>query len=238
MQRFMRETQKPETAIQGVIFDVDGTLIDSNDLHVAAWRDAFTRHGKNIGYGELHAQMGKGGDQLLPLFLSPAELEKFGQELERVRGEIFVADYLPRAQPFPKVRELLERLTADARRIALASSAKETELKAHKKNLKVDDLLHAVTSADDAEHSKPSPDIFIAALEQLGGIAAANVVVVGDSPYDAQAASRAGMRTIGLLSGGFTAERLKEEGVIAVYGDIADLLERYDESPFGGANPR
>lgn len=229
----MRDTPKPETTLQGVIFDVDGTLIDSNDLHIAAWREAFARFGKTVGYDDVHAQIGKGGDQLMPVFLSPAELKEFGEALDRVRGEIFIADYLPRAAPFPKVRELLQRLKADGRIIALASSAKEAELTAHKKNLEVDDLLDAVTSADDAEHSKPCPDIFVAALEQLDGLAAGNVVVVGDSPYDAQAAAKAGMRTIGLLSGGFTAERLKKEGVIAVYRDIADLLERYERSPFG-----
>ena len=234
----MRQTPESETTIEGVIFDVDGTLIDSNDLHIAAWREAFARYGKTVGYDEMHAQIGKGGDQLMPVFLSCAELKEFGEELERVRGELFIADYLPRAVPFPKVRELLERLKGDGRRIALASSAKEPELKAHKKNLKVDDLLEAVTSADDAEHSKPCPDIFMAALEQLGALAPANVVVVGDSPYDAQAAARAGMRTIGLLSGGFAAERLKKEGVIAVYSDIADLLQRYDESPFAAKYAR
>jgi len=235
MRCIMRHTTDAAPAIEAVIFDVDGTLIDSNDLHIDAWRDAFARYGKPIGYDELHAQIGKGGDQLMPVFLSTAELEKFGEALDRVRGEIFVADYLPRAKPFPKVRELMERLKADGRRMALATSAKVTELDAHKKNLKVDDLLEAVTSADDAEHSKPSPDIFLAALEQIGHVAPENAVVIGDSPYDARAAARAGMRTIGLLSGGFESKTLEKEGVIAIYRDIADLLERYDESPFAAS---
>ena len=222
-------------AIRGVIFDVDGTLVDSNNLHIEAWREAFARYGKALGYDEVHAQIGKGGDQLMPVFLSREELETFGEALERMRIDLFVAKYLPRAKPFAKVRELFQRLKDDGLRIALASSAKKEELAQHKKNLGIDDLLEGATSADDAEHSKPSPDIFVAALHRLEGIAPEESVVVGDSPYDAVAAARAGMRTIGVLSGGFSAERLRKEGVIAVYRDVADLLQRYDQSPFAQA---
>ena len=222
----------PHAAIRGVIFDVDGTLVDSNDLHIEAWREAFARYGKKVDYEDVHAQIGKGGDQLMPVFLSREELDDFGEELERLRVDLFVSNYLPRAKPFPGVRELMQRLTADGLRIALASSAKSEELAQHKKNLGIDDLLDGHTSADDAEHSKPSPDIFVAALERLDEVAACETVVVGDSPYDAQAAARAGMRTIGVLSGGFSAERLRREGVVAIYKDIADIVQRYDESPF------
>jgi HAD superfamily hydrolase (TIGR01509 family) len=229
----MRDNSEAAPAIKAAIFDVDGTLIDSNDLHVEAWREAFARYGKHPGYEEVHAQIGKGGDQLMPVFLSADELDEFGEELDRFRGELFISKYLPRTKPFPNVRELFERLRADGVEIALASSAKEAEITQHKKNLGVDELLGGATSADDAEHSKPCPDIFTAALGQLGdSIAPANAIVIGDSPFDAQAAAKAGMRTIGLLSGGFPAERLKSEGVIAIYRDIADLLEHYDSSPF------
>lgn len=221
---------------RAAIFDVDGTLVDSNDLHIEAWREAFRRYGKDLGYDEVHAQMGKGGDQLMPVFLSKPELEKFGEELERTRGELFVRNYLPRSKPFPGVRELFQRLKADGIRIALASSAKEEELAHHKKSLGVEDLLEGVTSADDAEHSKPCPDIFVAALERLKGISREEALVIGDTPYDAEAAAKAGMRTVGVLSGGFSAGRLRREGVIAVYGDVADLLQRYDQSPFARAN--
>ncbi len=230
------DTQPAGKNAKAAIFDVDGTLIDSNDLHIEAWRDAFRRYGKDPGYDELHAQMGKGGDQLMPVFLSEDELEKFGEALERMRGDLFLRNYLPRAKPFPGVRELFERLNADGIRIALASSAKEEELAHHKKSLGVDDLLEGATSADDAEHSKPYPDIFVAALERLQGVSRADAIVIGDTPYDAEATAKAGMRTVGVLSGGFSGERLRRQGVIAVYNDVTDLLKRYDGSPFARAH--
>ncbi|HEV2802571.1 MAG TPA: HAD family hydrolase [Pyrinomonadaceae bacterium] len=219
--------------IKAVIFDVDGTLVDSNDLHVEAWQVAFKGCGKEVAFEELHEQMGKGGDQLMPVFCSREELDKFGEELERSRTQLFASDYLPRVRPFPKVRELFERIKADGLRIALASSAKEEELEQHKRNLRIEDLLEAATSADDAERSKPHPDIFQAALGGIKGVAPAEAVVIGDTPYDAMAAAKAGMRTIGLLSGGFTEEALRAAGVVEIYEDVADLLERYDESLLG-----
>jgi HAD superfamily hydrolase (TIGR01549 family) len=217
-------------SIEAVIFDIDGTLVDSNDLHVDAWRVAFRRYGKDLTRAEIHAQIGKGGDQLIPVFLTREELARFGEALERYRVELFIRDYLPRAEPFPRVRALFERIREDGMRIALASSAKKTELEHHLKKLGVEDLIEASTSADDAEHSKPCPDIFEAALERVQCRADA-ALVIGDSPYDIQAASKAGMRTIAFLSGGFSEEQLRAEGATAVYRDAADLLQRYDESP-------
>ena len=168
--------------MRAVIFDVDGTLVDSNDLHIEAWRRAFRRYGKELTYEEMHSQIGKGGDQLMPVFLSRAELDRFGEELEEYRGELFAREYLPRAEPFPKVRELFERIKGDGMRIALASSAKKEELERHKQKLGIGALVEAATSADDAEHSKPSPDIFEAALAGLGGITPGAAIVVGDTP--------------------------------------------------------
>ncbi len=221
--------------IKAVIFDVDGTLVDSNDLHVEAWREAFRCYGKEVALDDLHGQMGKGGDQLMPVFCTAEELDKFGEELERRRVELFKSDYLPRVRPFPRVRELFERIKADGLQLALASSAKEEELEQHKKSLRVEDLLEAAASADDAERSKPHPDIFQAALAGLGGVSPAEALVVGDTPYDVQAAAKAGMRTVGLLSGGFTEEALRGAGAVAVYRDVSDLLDRYEESPLAKA---
>ena len=219
--------------IKAVIFDVDGTLVDSNDLHIEAWRDCFRERGKEISYEALHEQMGKGGDQLMPVFCSPEELNQFGEELEQSRADLFAREYLSRVRPFPKVRELFERVKADGLAIALASSAKAEELEQHKRNLRIEDLLATATSADDAERSKPHPDIFEAALAGMEGIAPAEALVVGDTPYDVEAAAKAGMRTIGLLSGGFTAEALRAAGAVEIYEDVADLLSRYDESVLG-----
>ena len=217
--------------IKAVIFDVDGTLVDSNLQHVEAWREAFAHYGKELSADEVHGQIGKGGDQLIPVFLSRHEVERFGAELERLRLEIFTRDYLPNAEPFPKVRELFERLDGDGVRIALATSAKESEVEHHQKNLGIEDLVEVATSKDDAEHSKPSPDIFETALARLDGVEAAEAIVVGDTPYDAQAAAAAGLKTIGLLSGGFPEDVLREAGCIAIYQDIADLLANYEQSP-------
>lgn len=221
---------REKVVIKAVIFDVDGTLVDSNDLHVMAWQDAFRGCGKEVAYEELHEQMGKGGDQLMPVFCSQEELDKFGKELERSRTELFTSNYLPHVRPFPKVRELFERIKADGLSIALASSAKEEELEQHKKSLRIQDLLETATSADDAERSKPHPDIFQAALEGIGDVEPEEAVVVGDTPYDVIAAAQAGIRTIALLSGGFTEEDLRAAGAVEMYKDVADLLEHYDES--------
>jgi HAD superfamily hydrolase (TIGR01509 family) len=128
------------------------------------------------------------------------------------------------------VRELFERLRADGRRTALASSAKEDEVKVYKKIADISDLVEEQTSADDAERSKPHPDIFEAALERLGDVRPEEVCVVGDTPYDAQAAGKIGLRTLGLLCGGFPEEDLRAAGCLEIYKDPADLLARYEES--------
>ncbi|HYC46917.1 MAG TPA: HAD family hydrolase [Burkholderiales bacterium] len=215
--------------LKGVIFDVDGTLVDSNDLHIEAWREAFAHHGIGLKRDEVHAQIGKGGDQLIPVFLTQDEVEKFGQQLDKLRVEIFARDYLPQARPFPGVRALFERLRGDGLKIALATSAPAAELETHVKNLGVEHLVTGMTSADDADRSKPCPDIFEAALALLDDVPREQALVVGDTPYDALAAARAGMPTIALTSGGFDEETLRKAGAIAVYVDVPDLLERYDE---------
>jgi len=222
-------------AVQAVVFDIDGTLVDSVDLHAEAWRIAFKKFGKTIGFAEVRRQIGKGADQLLPVFFSPKELAEFGQELEEYRSELYKNEYLPRIKAFPKVRELFERIRQDGKRIALASSAKGDELNTYKKVTRIDDLIQAETSSDDAEKSKPHPDIFDAALAELGDVARNQVVVVGDTPYDAQAAAKANLRTMGLLCGGWSENDLRGAGCIAIYRDPAELLARYEQSPIGSS---
>ena len=219
--------------IRAVVFDVDGTLVDSVDLHARAWQKAFAHFGRQIPYEEVRHQIGKGGDQLLPEFFSQEELDRFGEELEKYRSELFKRDYLPRVTGFPQVRELFERVLADGKRIALASSAKKDELGVYKKIAGIEDLVEDETSADDAEKSKPHPDIFEAALEKLDGVRPQEVIVVGDTPYDAQAAGKAGLTTVGLLCGGFPEAELRAAGCVVIYRDPADLLARYEESPLG-----
>lgn len=217
--------------IEAVIFDIDGTLIDSVDLHARAWQEAFARFGKEIPYERVRYQIGKGGDQLMPVFLSEEELERFGEEIEKYRGDLFKREYLPRVKAFPEVRELFERVRRDGKRIALASSAKGDELEAYKKIADIEGLVEEETSKDDVDKSKPHPDIFEAALARLGDPPPERVIVVGDTPYDAEAAGKARLRTIGFLCGGFPEEDLRAAGCVRIYRDAADLLTRYDESP-------
>jgi HAD superfamily hydrolase (TIGR01549 family) len=216
--------------IKAVIFDIDGTLVDSVDLHAQAWKETFKQYGKDIPYEQVRHQIGKGGDQLMPVFFSQDELDEFGEEMEEYRGKIYKRDYLRRVRAFPQVRELFLKIKTDGKRLALASSAKEDELAAYKKLAQIEDLVEEETSADDAEKSKPHPDIFEAALEQLGGLAPEEVIVVGDTPYDAEAARKIRLRTIGVLCGGFPETELDAAGCIAIYEDPADLLARYNES--------
>jgi HAD superfamily hydrolase (TIGR01549 family) len=217
--------------ITAAIFDIDGTLVDSVDLHAAAWQMALERFGKNVSLEKVRRQIGKGGDQLMPVFLSPIELKRFGAELEQYRSELFKRKFLPRVKAFPAVRQLFERIRQDGKRVALASSAKGDELKTYKKIAGIDDLIETETSSDDAERSKPYPDIFHAALAELGDVAPDAVLVVGDTPYDAEAAGKANLRTLGLLCGGWSDNDLRKAGCVAIYRDPAELLELYDESP-------
>lgn len=217
--------------VKAVIFDIDGTLVDSVDLHARAWQEAFAHFGKHFSYERVRSQIGKGGDQLLPVFLSEREIEEFGDELTEYRGELFKREYMPRVVAFPRARELFERIRRDGKRIALASSAKKDELKEYKRIANIEDLVEDEASADDAEKSKPHPDIFEAALAQLGDVKPTEAIVVGDTPYDAEAAGKAGLRTIGLLSGGFPEEDLRAAGCVRIYRDVAELLANYDSSP-------
>ena len=212
--------------LKAVLFDIDGTLVDSNDLHIEAWREAFAHYGIALDRDAIHAQIGKGGDQLIPAFCSKQEVEKFGADLEKLRIEIFARDYLPQVRAFPKVRELFERLQRDGLQIALATSSKQTELDCYLKILDVDELVVS-TSADDADRSKPCPDIFEAALARLDKVFPEEAIVVGDTPYDAIAARHAGMKMIGVLSGGFDEETLRRAGAVEIYLDVADIVDRY-----------
>lgn len=216
--------------IKNVIFDVDGTLVDSNKLHAESWQKAFAKYDKQIGFDAILPEIGKGGDQLMPEFLSPAEMAKFGEELEEYRNELFQKEYLPRVKPFPKVRELFERIKKNGGRIVFASSATDEDVEEFKKITDTADLLEDATTSDDAESSKPAPDIFIAAMEKLGNPPKNEIIVVGDTPYDAIAAKKSGLQIIGVTCGGWSAEKLKEAGCAEVYQSPADLLERFDQS--------
>jgi HAD superfamily hydrolase (TIGR01509 family) len=216
---------------KAVIFDIDGTLIDSVDGHAHAWQRTLARYGCDVPFEKVRSQIGKGGDQLMPALLPEAIIREKGKEIERVRLDMFKHEYLPQVRPFPEVRALVKRLLADGKRVVLASSAKGDELETYKRIAGIDDLIEDATSSEDADRSKPHPDIFQAALAKLEGLDASDAVVIGDTPYDAEAAGKAGLRTIGVLCGGFAEQDLRRAGCSAIFRDPADLLRNLDTAP-------
>lgn len=217
--------------IRAALFDVDGTLVDTNDLHADAWQRTFRHFGHDFPIETIREQIGKGGDNLIPALLGDLPEDR-SEAIDEYRDTLFKQEYLARAVPFPGVRDLFERLVADGIKIVLASSAGAEEVAYHLGLIGCEDLVFATTSRDDAESSKPAPDIFAAALAKIAPLGAADAVVIGDTPWDVIAANQAGVRTIGVLSGGFQADSLREAGAIAIYDGARALLARYDESPF------
>lgn len=224
--------------ITSVIFDIDGTLVDSVDLHAKAWQEAFAHFGYRLDYDEVRRQIGKGSDKLIPHFLSPEEYEELGEQLDDYRNQLYKREYLPKVRAYPRVRELFELIRADGKRIALASSAKGDELATYKREANIADLVDEQTSSDDAEHSKPSPDIIEAALRCFGDTPAEEAIMIGDTPYDAQAAAKIGMQSIGFLCGGWSEGELRSAGCVETYRDAADLLEKYEQSLLGSSRKK
>ena len=217
---------------QAVIFDIDGTLINSVDLHASAWQEALLKFGHDVPFEEVRRQIGKGGDQLIPVFLSEAEQKDHGEDMEAWRGNLFKSKYLPMVRPFSAVPELLRRAREAELKIAVASSAKASELAVYLDIARIKQLIDVATSSSDAEHSKPAPDIFQAALKKLG-LSGPEAVAIGDTPYDAMAAAKANIPIIGMLCGGFTESELREAGCRAVYPGPGALLACFAASPLG-----
>ena len=219
-------TQSKPTILDAsaIIFDVDGTLVDSVDFHAEAWQRTFSAFGFDFDLIKVREQIGKGGDQLMPVFLDGDILERQGKKIEAYRQDLFEREYFHRVIGFPKVPELFKFLIGAGKTIALGSSAKTDDLKVYKKAAGIEGMTTVETTSDDAEKSKPHPDIFLAALDRLK-LSADIVVVVGDTPYDVEAAKKAGMRTTGLLCGGFSEESLRDAGAVDVYQDPEHLLD-------------
>lgn len=215
--------------LEGVIFDVDGTLVDSNDAHANAWVDAIKETGRPITFEIVRTLIGMGSDNLLPRVtdLEPNSAE--AQALSQRRGEIFKSQYLSELKPVPGVRELVKRLHEDGYRLAVASSAQREELDPLLDIAGVRDFFEQKTSSSDARQSKPDPDIVMAALKRLQ-LEPDAVVMIGDTPYDVESAAKAGVRVIGMRTGGWNDHALV--GATAVYQDPADLLQHYDQSIF------
>jgi HAD superfamily hydrolase (TIGR01509 family) len=213
--------------VKAVLLDVDGTLIDSNDAHARAWVDVGDEFGHEIEFGQVRWLVGMGGDRVLPQLTGLQEESAKGRKILERRGEIFRERYLPRLCPFAGTHELLERMRADGLTLVIATSAAEEDLKALLKQAHLEYLIDESTSSDEAESSKPAPDIVVAALEKSGA-AAADAIMLGDTPYDVKAARSAGVRIIGVRCGGWNDKELI--GAAEIYENPADLLLKYERS--------
>lgn len=216
-------------ALQGVILDVDGTLVLSNDAHAEAWVEAFKDFGYEIKFEQVRPLIGMGGDQVVPKLVAELSAEEGkGKEISDHRKKLIVNKYAPNVTPANGTRQLVERMRDDGLRLMIATSAKSEELSVLLKSAMVDDLLDEATTSNDAESSKPAPDIVEAALSKLN-MPPDSVVMIGDTPYDIQSANAAGVDVIAFRCGGFDDTQLSE--AIAIYNDPADLLAQYDHSP-------
>lgn len=214
---------------KGILFDVDGTLVDSNDAHVRCWLEAFAEFGKELPREVVRHQIGKGGDLLVPDLLNAREMRRFGEKLKKHRSKLYREKYMPHVRPFPRVRPCLEELARRGFRLALASSSDAEEVEYYTQLLGVGDLLEGSTSKGDAETSKPSPEIFRAALERAGSDPE-RTIAVGDTPYDVLAAHRIPLPVAAVLSGGFEHELLaKAEFLFAGVEDLVREIDRIDE---------
>ena len=217
---------------RAVLFDIDGTLIDSNELHVDVWLRAFAEVGVTLDRETVHGQIGKGGDILVPTLIPDADAATQERVADR-HGKLFKADGLDKARPFPAARELLARVHSDGRAVVLASSAKREELDHYIGLLDAHRLIDAMVSIDDVERSKPAADIFAAALAKIGR-EAHEAIAVGDTPYDVTSAAKSGIATIGILSGGFSRRTLEQAGAVEVERDVTGLLGNYHLSRIAG----
>jgi len=213
---------------RAVIFDVDGTLIDSNDAHAHAWVEALIACGHPVTFAQVRPLIGMGGDKILPRLAGVEKESAEGKAIDARRSALFSRTYLPKLHAFPGTRELLLALHGRGLRLVVASSSKEDELKPLLALTGAPEVFAARTSSKEAPESKPDPDVVHAALQRTGA-PAAEVVMVGDTPYDFEAARRAGLRFVGVRCGGWGDGTFA--GAVAVYDGPADLLAQLDRSP-------
>ena len=213
--------------LRGVLLDIDGTLLDSNDAHARAWVEVLAEFGYAVPFERARRLIGMGGDKVLPELTSLDAESEQGKRISARRRQLFLERLLPSLGPFPKTRELLCALRDRDLMLVVATSAGAEEVKPLLKQANVADLIDEKTSSGDAEESKPAPDIVEAAVAR-SGLREAELIMLGDTPYDVAAARRAGVRIIGFRSGGWGDADLA--GSLAVYDGPADLLARLDES--------
>jgi HAD superfamily hydrolase (TIGR01549 family) len=211
------------------ILDIDGTLVDTNYQHALAWYMAFRIHDVPVAIWRIHRHIGMGGDQLVGAVAGEKVDAELGDDIRQAEGALYLAS-IQTTSPFRGARDLVCRLKEGGHEVVLASSAKQQEVDHYLDLLDVREIVDGWTTSADVEETKPAPDLVHAALDRLDGD---DAVMVGDTPWDVRAAHDAGVRTIAVLTGGFSEEELREAGAIAVFDSVVALLEHLDETPLG-----
>jgi len=210
------------------ILDIDGTLVDTNYHHAIAWYRAFRRHGITLPLFRIHRHIGMGSDQLVGALAGERWDAEHGDDVRETEGELYM-ELIDEVRPLEGARELLEALHERGHALVLASSAKPHEVDHYLDLLQARELADGWTTSGDVEHTKPEPDLVAAAVEKAGGGPA---VMLGDSTWDCKAADRAGVPTIGVLTGGFSEQDLREAGAVCVVTELRTLLDDLDATPF------
>lgn len=214
--------------LRGVIFDVDGTLVDSNPAHTQAWLRALQEAGLPADAEEIRRSIGMGGDKIIPMQTGWSDQDPEGKALAQRRGEIFQTDYLPNLNAFRGASQLVERLHRDGLKLAVASSARPEELDPLLDLIGIQSFLEQKTSSGDAKESKPDPDIVAVALDRLG-LKAEEVIMIGDTPYDLLAARQLTIRPLAFLTGGWSRRELEQAEWI--FAGPAALLDAMGSGP-------
>jgi HAD superfamily hydrolase (TIGR01549 family) len=209
------------------ILDIDGTLVDTNYHHAIAWYRAFRRHGIVVPVWRIHRHIGMGGDQLVGAVAGDEVEKRLGDAVRAAQDEEY-SKLIGETAPFEGAAELLRTLKRRGHRLVLASSAKPHEVEHYLGLLDAAELADGTTTSADVEATKPQPDLVLAAMEQAGDDRA---VMIGDSTWDCEAAKRAGIPAIAILTGGFSEQELRDAGAVAVYESIVRLAERLDDAP-------
>lgn len=214
------------------ILDLDGTLVDSNYHHVLSWSRALRDHGVVVPLWRIHRAIGIGGDDLVTHVCGEEVERDVGDAVRQSEGEHYFGGLIDEVQPLDGARELVLALKRRSHRVVLASSGKAEEVDHYLDMLAARALADAWTTSDDVQAAKPAPDLVVAALEKVGG-EPSEAILVGDTPWDVKAAEAAGVPTLGLLTGGFSAGELEEAGAERVFEAMTDLVARIEETPFG-----
>jgi len=214
--------------VEAALLDVDGTLIDSNYHHAIAWYRAFRRHDVVLPMWRIQRAIGMGGDQLVPALAGKEVDGERGDDIRAARDEIYNSGLIDEVAPLEGARELIADLKGHGLRVVLASSSPKDELERYLDLLDGRDLADGWTTKDDVERTKPAPDLILAALEKAKTTSA---VMVGDTPWDVEAATRAGVETVCVITGGWSKQELREAGAVAVFESVEELRHRLDETP-------